>query len=185
VWFMFQFTQNASSFPTTASKNIPTAKISIIGLPAVGKTTLKKLLCGQIISDKYNPTQGFDLGKVSIDGLKFNIWDFGGQKSYIMNQMSQYIAGSDIVLLVTDSTPQNVLTTKELLSYTKDLVEDGCEMVAIANKQDIQGAMEPGRVENVLQVPTFGMVATEGGYRDQMVELIHTLMRKVEQKKSA
>ena len=131
-------------------------------LPAVGKTTLKKLLCGQIISDKYNPTQGFDLGKVAIDGLRFNIWDFGGQKSYIMNQMSQYIAGSDIVLLVTDSTPQNVLTTKELLSYTKDLVEDGCEMIAIANKQDIKGAMEPGRVENVLQVPTFGMLPQKG-----------------------
>ncbi len=58
-------------------------------------------------------------------------------------------------------------------------------MIAIANKQDIKGAMEPGRVENVLQVPTFGMVATEGANRDQMIELIHALMRKVEQKKNA
>jgi small GTP-binding protein len=182
---MFNFIQNAVPFPNSGSKGTPAAKISIIGLPAVGKTTLKKLLCGQIISDKYNPTQGFDLGKVSVDGLRLNIWDFGGQKSYIMNQMSQYLAGSDIVLLVTDSTPQNVLTTKELLAYTKDLVEEGTEMVAIANKQDVKGAMEPQRIENVLQVPTFGMVATESANRNQMMELIDMLMRKVEQKKLA
>ena len=31
---MFQFTQNASAFPTPAPKNTPAAKISIIGLPA-------------------------------------------------------------------------------------------------------------------------------------------------------
>jgi small GTP-binding protein len=182
---MFELTQNVAAFPIPASKGLPAAKISIIGLPAVGKTTLKKLLCGQMISDRYNPTQGFDLGKVAIDGLKFNIWDFGGQKSYIMNQMSQYIHGSDIVFVVTDSTPQNVLTTKELLSYTKDLVDDGCEMIAIANKQDLAGHMEPTRVENVLQVPTFGMIATEDSNRNQMIELIHSLMRKVEQKRFA
>lgn len=180
---MFNLLQNSMPIPTMHQSSSKSAKISIAGLPAVGKTTLKKLLCGQIISQKYVPTQGFDLGKVAMDGTKFNIWDFGGQKAYIMNQMQQYIHGSDIVFVVTDSTPKNVLTTKELLEYTKELVDDGCEIIAIANKQDLPGHMDPKRVQDVLHVPTFPMVAIDGDHRGNMLELINTLMRRVEQKR--
>lgn len=182
---MFNLMQTAMPFPTYSTKKAPTTKIAIIGTPAVGKSTLKKLLCNQLISGRYVPTQGFDLGKVNIEGINFNIWDFGGQKSYIKSQMSQYIHGSDIIFVVSDSTPMNVLTTKELLDYTRELVDDeSCEIIAIANKQDLAGHMEPKRVQDVLRVPTYGMVATENENRDNMVELINSLVRKVESRKA-
>jgi small GTP-binding protein len=183
---MFSLIQNSMPMGlySNSNKKAPTTKISIIGTPAVGKSTLKKLLCDQKISGRYVPTQGFDLGKTSVDGVNFNIWDFGGQKQYIKAQMSQYIHGSDIIFVVSDSTPVNVLTTKELLDYTRELVDDeSCEIIAIANKQDLTGHMEPNRIQDVLRIPTFGMVATENVNRDNMVELIQSLIRKVESRK--
>lgn len=112
------------------SQKTPSAKISIIGTPAVGKTTLTKLMRGQLISGKYSPTMGFNLGGAEIDGLKVKLWDFGGQKAYLKQHLSKYVHGSDIIFVVTDSTPKNVLTTKELLEYSQTLVEDSCEIVA-------------------------------------------------------
>ena len=45
-------------------------KISFVGCPAVGKTTLVKLLSQKLINGRYIPTQGFDLGMVSFNGLR-------------------------------------------------------------------------------------------------------------------
>lgn len=156
------------------------AKISIIGTPAVGKTTLTKLIRGQQISGKYNPTMGFNLKSTNISQVKFNLWDFGGQKSFLKQHLTKYIHGSDIIFVVTDSTPKNVLTTKELLEHSKSLVEDSCEIVAIANKQDLEGHLSPERIEDVLQISTFPMVAIDKNNRMRIVELIDTLMNYVE-----
>ena len=160
------------------------AKISLIGLPAVGKTTMTKLIRGQQINGRYNPTMGFNLGKKAIDGVAFNIWDFGGQKAFLKQQLSKYIYGSDILFIVTDSTPKNVLSTKEILEHSKRIVEDDCEIVVIANKQDLKGHMTSDRIENVLQTPTFPMVAIDAQNRQTMVELIQTLMGYVKNKKT-
>lgn len=161
------------------SKKVTPAKISIIGTPAVGKTTLTKLIRGQQISGRYLPTMGFSLGQTHIEGTNVRIWDFGGQKAYLKQHLSKYVHGSDIIFVVTDSSPRNVLTTKELLDYSRNIVEDSCEMVAIANKQDLEGHMTPKRVEDVLQIPTFPMIAIDHSHRNDMIELINTLMNHV------
>ncbi len=98
-------------------EKLPAAKISVIGMPAVGKTTLTKLIRGQIISGKYSPTIGFSLGSTNVDGVTFKLWDFGGQKTFLKQHLERYVHGSDIIFVVTDSTPQNVIATKELLDY--------------------------------------------------------------------
>lgn len=160
------------------------AKISIIGTPAVGKTTLTKLMRGKQIPTKYNPTMGFNLGQTQFAGQNIKIWDFGGQKAYLREQLSKYVHGSDIIFIVTDSTPKNVLTTRELLEHSRNLVEDSCEIVAIANKQDLAGHMSPKRVEDVLQIPTFPMVAIDPDNRENILGLIATLMNHIQAKKT-
>ena len=181
-------TQQNSGFEEVASKisikprDIP-AKISIIGTPAVGKTTLTKLIRGQLISGKYNPTIGFNLGNTTIDGNSFRIWDFGGQIEFIKQHLTKYIHGSDILFVVTDSSPSNVLITKDLLEHTKTLVDDGCEMVCIANKQDLEEHMSPKRIEDLMQIPTFPLVAIQENNRQRMIELINLLMTYVQAKK--
>ncbi len=162
---------------------IKSAKISVVGLPAVGKSTLTKLIRGQRTSNMYKPTMGFQLRNTKLQGISFKIWDFGGQKSFLKNHLSKYVKGSDIIFVVTDSTPKNVLATKELAEHAKSLVSEDCEIVAIANKQDLPGHMSSERVENVLQINTFPMVAIDPEKRLYMIKLIQTLTGYVEKKK--
>ncbi len=164
-------------------EKLPAAKISVVGFPAVGKTTLTKLIRGQIISGKYFPTIGFSLGTTNVDGVTFKFWDFGGQRNFIKQHLEKYIHGSDIIFVVTDSTPENVVATKELLEYSQNLVDD-CEIVGIANKQDLVGHMDSKRIEETLGIPTFPMVAIDPTNREKIIEVINLMMGYVEKKKT-
>jgi len=172
----------SSKSQNNPNRDIP-GKISVVGCPAVGKTTLLKLLTQRSISGQYLPTQGFDLGSVSFNGYKMKMWDFGGQKAYLKQNLAQYIYGSDLIFIVTDSTPTNVLTTKELIEFTQSLLEDSCRIVALANKQDIPGHMTPERVKDILQVPTFGLTAIDPNQRDVLIEIITYVMDEVQKER--
>ena len=41
------------------------------------------------------------------------------------------------------------------------LKNSNCRIIAIANKQDVDGSMKAQRVEDVLQVPTYPIIAIE------------------------
>jgi small GTP-binding protein len=178
-----KLSKSSKFLPKTGNRGIRLAKVSIIGTPAVGKTTLTKLIRGQQISGRYNPTMGFNLKSANIDEVKFSIWDFGGQKQFLKQHLTKYIHGSDIIFLVTDSTPKNVLTTRELLDHTRNLVDESCEIVVIANKQDLPDSLQPEQVEYVLQTYTFPLVAIDKNNRTRMVELINLLMNYVRKRK--
>ena len=155
-------------------------KVSFVGAPAVGKTTLMKMLSQRMVNKQYHPTQGFNLGSISFDGMKLSMWDFGGQKAYLKTYLSNYVQGSDLVFIVTDSTAKNVLTTKELIDHTRSLLpEDSCRIVALANKQDLPGHMSPQRIKDVLQVPTIGICALDPKYRDILIESIGWVMNEI------
>ena len=63
-----------------------------------------------------------------------------------------------MVVAVTESNPKAVLKTRQLLEkYKENLL--GVKIIAVANKQDLPGSMRPESVQNLLGVPTFGMVA--------------------------
>jgi signal recognition particle receptor subunit beta len=63
-----------------------------------------------------------------------------------------------MVVLVTESNPKAVLKTRQLLEKYKDNLR-GVKIIAVANKQDIPGSMRPESVQDLLGVPTYGMVA--------------------------
>ena len=155
-------------------------KISIVGHPAVGKTTILKLLSQNSLKDqKYLPTQGFDLKTVKLGNFKLNVWDFGGQKAYLKTYLADYLLGSDIVFIVTDSTPRNVLTSKELIVHSNKIIGDECPIIAIANKQDLDGHLSADRVENVLHVKTHGLTAIKSSERSKMMNIIKNELNQV------
>lgn len=157
-----------------ATRPAVAVKTSFVGMPAVGKTTLLKMLTGKRVDGRYVPTQGFDLGRTQFKDLLIRAWDFGGQKAFLKQYLSQYIFGSDLVFVVTDSTPKNVLSTKELIEFIRNVLgSEDYQIVAIANKQDLPGHMSPSRVEDVLQVPTYGTVATSRECKDALLDIIH------------
>jgi len=157
-------------------------KVTFIGSPAVGKTTMLRLLSKDIIDKFYFPTHGFDLKTIKLDEYHIRIWDFGGQQSYLKTYSRDYLLGSDVLFIVTDSTPRNVLNSRELINYAAHFVDQDCPIVAIANKQDLKkndGRMTPERVEEILHVKTYGLTAINPTERIKLMEIIRKELKKI------
>jgi ADP-ribosylation factor-like protein 2 len=167
---------------TQRFQDTSTIKISLLGFPAVGKTTMTKMMAQKQVSKKYVPTAGFDLKTVKFGPYKLKIWDFGGQKNYLKKYLENFVVGSDLIFIVTDSTPRNVLSSRELIDHAKDLMGDDCPIIAIANKQDlckVDGRMNYKRVENVLHTKTIGLTAIDSDERDRLINLIKEELNQV------
>ena len=157
-------------------------KVTFIGAPAVGKTTMLRLLSKDMIGRFYFPTHGLDLKTIKLDDYHIRIWDFGGQKSYFKTYSRDYLLGSDVIFVVTDSTPRNVLNTRELINYATHFIEKDCPIVAIANKQDLKknnGRMTPERVEDILHVKTYGLIAINPTERIKLMDIIRKELNQI------
>ena len=116
-------------------------RMIIIGLDNAGKTTvLYKLHLGEVVTTV--PTVGFNVETMNYQGLKFQVWDLGGQTG-LRPYWRCYYQDTNAVVFVVDSAD------KERLEYSRQeleimLQEDelkGVPVLILANKQDIQGAM--------------------------------------------
>ncbi|MFX1329069.1 MAG: ADP-ribosylation factor-like protein [Promethearchaeota archaeon] len=157
-------------------------KITFIGAPAVGKTTMLKLLSQQTIDRLYMPTHGLDLKTIKFDDYFLRVWDLAGQKSYLRTYSKDYLLGSDIIFVVTDSTPKNVLNSRELINYACHFVGRDCPIIAIANKQDMvkkDGRMDAKRVEDILHIRTYGLIAINPSERLKLMNIIKKELDKV------
>ncbi len=157
-------------------------KISLIGHPAVGKTTIMKLLSQSQIDRTYLPTQGLDLKTLRTKDFALKIWDYGGQSGYLKTLLKDTLMGTDLILIVTDSTPRNVLNSRTLIDIANESVEEDCKIIAIANKQDLcesDGRMAPNRVENVLQVKTYGLIAIDPIERVKLLNILNQELKQV------
>jgi len=157
-------------------------KVTFIGAPAVGKTTMLRLLSKDMIGRFYFPTHGLDLKTIKLDDYHIRIWDFGGQKSYFKTYSRDYLLGSDVIFVVTDSTPRNVLNTRELINYATHFIDKDCPIVAIANKQDLKknnGRMTPERVEDILHVKTYGLTAINPTERIKLMDIIRKELNQI------
>ena len=150
-------------------------KITLVGAPAVGKTTMLKLLSEDTLDRFYIPTHGLDLKTVRFDDYHLRVWDLAGQNNYLKTYSKDYLLGSDIIFIVTDSTPRNVLNSRELINYACHFVGKECPIICIANKQDLvrtDGRMEAKRVEDLLHVKTYGLTAIDPSERLKLLNII-------------
>ena len=150
-------------------------KITLVGAPAVGKTTMLRLLAKETIDKLYLPTHGLDLKTVKFDDYYLRVWDLAGQNSYLRTYSKDYLLGSDIIFIVTDSSPRNVLNSRELINYACHFVGKECPIIAIANKQDLvktDGRMDVKRVEDILHVKTYGLTAINPSERLRLMNII-------------
>ena len=155
-------------------------KITLIGDPAVGKTTIVKLLSENTLDRFYIPTHGLDLKSIKFDKYFLRLWDLGGQSSYLRTYSKDYLIGSDIIFVVTDSTPRNVLSSRELINYACHFIGKECPIIAIANKQDLhEGRMEAKRVEDLLHVKTYGLTAIDPAERLKLTNIIKNELEKI------
>jgi small GTP-binding protein len=149
-------------------------KISLVGFSGVGKTTITRLITAQDIPTEHVPTITGDIGTIKIGKLHFSLWDFAGQEqfSFLWNK---FIQGSDGVLLITDSSLENIEKSK----YFVDLIRAEtpyAHTAIIGNKQDLPEAMPPDDIERHLTLKVYPMVATDKNNRQKMINIIANIL---------
>ena len=157
-------------------------KVTFIGSPAVGKTTMLRLLTKNMVNRFYLPTHGFDLKTIKLDDYNIKVWDMGGQGQYLKAYSRDYLLGSDVLFVVTDSTPRNVLNSRDLIKFATHFIDRECPIIAIANKQDLtkdSGRMSPDRVEELLHIKTYGLTAINPSERNKLLDIIRKELNQV------
>ncbi len=149
-------------------------KISLIGFSGVGKTTITRLIRSEEIPMEHVPTITGDIATIRIGKLHFHLWDFAGQEqfSFLWNK---FVKGSDAVLLITNSELENIEKSKFFLELIKDEAPYAHAAI-IANKQDLPGALPISKIENMLGLKTYSMVAIDPQNRDKMIQIIADIL---------
>jgi len=148
-------------------------KICFLGNSGVGKSSLVSLLQGRPVdvSKKRSPTVGLEIETTQLDHLgKYSIWDFGGQKRYQF-MWQDFLKGAGLAILVTDSTEEDISKSKEM--YERMSRSIGSKIIAIANKQDLPGALSAKDVQSKLGgIKTYGMSAIHKELRDRITQIL-------------
>ncbi|MFW9874698.1 MAG: ADP-ribosylation factor-like protein [Candidatus Thorarchaeota archaeon] len=157
----------------TTHRNLKT-KISLVGFSGVGKTTTTNLICADEIPSVHIPTITGKISTVKIGKLYFHLWDFAGQEqfSYLWND---FILGSDAVLLITDSTLENVEKSKFFIELVKERAPYAHTAV-IGNKQDLPEALSIEKIQEILGLKTYSMVAIDSKNRDKMIQIVADIL---------
>jgi small GTP-binding protein len=145
-------------------------KISLVGFSGVGKTTITRLIKSEEIPMEHVPTITGDIATIRIGKLHFHLWDFAGQEqfSFLWNK---FVKGSDGILLITNSELENIEKSKFFLELIKDEAPYAHTAV-IGNKQDLPGALPIAKIEEILGLKTYSMIAIDPDNRDKMIQII-------------
>lgn len=110
--------------------------ITMIGLDGAGKTTLLLYLqTGEV--HQTVPTLGFNCESVSVGTMKFQVWDIGGQNSFL-KFWHQYINdGSGIIYMVDCADSQRFSKSGEELWRILKILNSPRPLLVLANKVDL------------------------------------------------
>jgi small GTP-binding protein len=152
---------------------VSTLKIVLLGEGGVGKTTILKMLTSERAELNHHATMAVYVEQMETAKLgpyEIAVWDFPGQEK-LVPRWRDYLRGTDVVIVVTDSTLKNVMSTRKLLPIIQKWT-DGAMVWAIANKQDLKDALLPDTVSRLLGVRTIGLVAIDPRNKDLLYKTL-------------
>jgi small GTP-binding protein len=149
-------------------------KISLVGFSGVGKTTIIQLIKAAELPIEHIPTITGDVATVKIGRLHFLLWDFAGQEqfSFLWNK---FIKGSDAVLIISDSTLENIEKSKFFLELIGEEAPYAHAAV-IGNKQDLPNSLNVEDIERIFGIKTYSMVAIDPNNREKMIKIIADIL---------
>lgn len=175
-WKTTDFSPFGLGFRAVVSR-IP-VKVILAGHGGTGKTTLLELatMPSKGPPQEYVPTFFGDkaLLKADFDPYIFSMFDLGGQDRFVQ-EWSKIIRSGVMIVIVTDSTPENIEWTKRVAYPVLKTELPYARAIAIANKQDLPGALSPEEVGALLGVPGYGMQANQADFRDRWLKLLKDL----------
>ncbi|MHA1747928.1 MAG: ADP-ribosylation factor-like protein, partial [Promethearchaeota archaeon] len=128
------------------------------------------LLQGREVFEKRVPTVGLEVEDSILNGTNCSIWDLAGQQRFKF-MWQDFLRGAGLTVLVCDSTDKNMEKTKEI--YERIVRTIGTKIIAIANKQDLPGALTAKEVQKKLGgIKTYGMSAIRPELRQRMKEIL-------------
>ena len=145
-------------------------KISIVGFSGVGKTTTTKLIKSEEIPMQHIPTITGEVATIKIGKLHFFLWDFAGQDQFDF-LWEKFIRGSDAVLLMTDSTLENLEKSRFFFELVNRVIPYA-RLAVIANKQDLPEAMKIEDIERLMGQKVYSMIAIDPNNRPKMIRII-------------
>nr|MDO8083006.1 ADP-ribosylation factor-like protein [Candidatus Freyarchaeota archaeon] len=162
----------------------PYLKIVILGQGGVGKTSVRKLIMGEEQNSAYIPTVGVDVKEFEFEAknMKLVFWDFSGQQRY-RKLWKPLLEGTDIVILVTDSTAENLEETKKIFQLIKT-EEPKVNIILIANKQDLPDALPPETIGKYMRTKAYGLVAVDPSYEEKILKILKETIYKIVESRS-
>jgi small GTP-binding protein len=163
-------------------------KVSLIGFGGVGKTTILKLLQDEEIPMRHNPTIAVNIKPIKefdFPGYKLVLWDFAGQERF-ETLWKTLIKGSDVIVVVIDSTMINLLKTRRKIMKLIEEHNSNAKVLILANKQDLPRAIKPKIIQGILNTDSVGIVAIDPTYRKEIIKIISNSVKEwqVERKKN-
>ena len=152
-------------------------KLPLLGEPAVGKTTLVKAFMEGIITERYAPTLGIEIGKKTLmitrttsnnvlDRVEphFQLWDIAGQ-TFFKKIRSSYYRGASGLILVYDIGRHSTFEALEKWLEEAWTTVGQVPMVLVGNKLDLrqkgngevskqEGMTYARQIEEQLAIPT-------------------------------
>lgn len=150
------------------------AKIAVVGLSGVGKTTIIQLIKAEDIPIVHVPTITGKVATIKLENIFLFLWDFAGQDQFDY-LYENFMKGSDAVLLMTDSTLENLEKSKKFLHIATKAAPHA-RLAIIANKQDLPGAIKIEEIENLMKQKAYPMVGNDPKNRDKMIRILADLL---------